>query len=135
MDVVRMCASTACGPQRMRSNHRATPPRKTSTRPSTRVTTPPMLIEATLSEADILTEVVEPHRPGLSRELAEELLSLHFNEGATDRIRELLQKNNAGTISGAEKQTLDNYLRVGEFIDLMQAKARVALTKSGPAGQ
>lgn len=94
-----------------------------------------MPIEATLSEADILTEVVEPHRPGLSRELAEELLSLHFNEGATDRIRGLLQKNNAGTISGAEKQTLDNYLRVGEFIDLMQAKARVTLTKFGPDGQ
>jgi len=55
------------------------------------------------------------------------LLSLRFNDDATNRIQELLQKNNAGTIAEAEKQTLDNYLRVGEFLDLMQAKARLTL--------
>ena len=87
--------------------------------------------QATLSEADILSEVVEPNRPTLSPELAEELLSWHFNDAATNRMRDLLQKNNAGTITPPEKQTLDKYLRVGEFIDLMQAKARITLTKSG----
>lgn len=92
-----------------------------------------MSTEATLTEADILTEVVEPNRPTISPELAEELLSLRFNDGANIRIRDLLQKNNAGTIKPAEKQTLDNYLRVGEFLDLMQAKARITLTKVSSA--
>lgn len=86
-----------------------------------------MMREATLTEADILTEVVEPNRPTLSPQLAEELIALHFNDGATSRIRELLLKNNAGTIKPAEKTTLENYLRVGEFLDLLQAKARLTL--------
>lgn len=92
-----------------------------------------MSLEAVLTEADILTEVVEPNRATLSRELAEELLLLRFNDEALDRIRELLQKNNLGTITSSEKLTLDNYLRVGEFLDLMQAKARLAIHQSGSA--
>lgn len=92
-----------------------------------------MSTEATLTETDILTEVVEPNRATFSREFAEELLSMRFKDDATQRIQRLLEKNNAGTISAAEKTTLDNYLRVGEFFDLMQAKARVTLTKDGSA--
>lgn len=80
-----------------------------------------------ITEADILTEVVEPNRPMLSAELADELLSLKFNDEATSRIRDLLQKNNAGTITPTEKSTLEKYLRVGEFLDLWQAKARHTL--------
>lgn len=87
----------------------------------------------TLTEADILTEIVEPNRPMLSPQLAEELLSLHFGDKATNRIRELLQKNNTGTISPAEKATLEKYLRVGEFLDLMQAKARHTLHQNDSA--
>ncbi len=89
--------------------------------------------QATLTETDILTEVVESSRPMLSLELAKELLSWHFSDTASDRMRELLQRNNAGTITPPEKQTLDNYLRVGEFIDLVQAKARITIQKSGHA--
>lgn len=79
------------------------------------------------TEADILDELFESDRPTPSAELAQELLSLKFNERATNHIRELLQKNNADTITLAEKSTLENYLRVGEFLDLMQAKARHTL--------
>ncbi|MDA1055730.1 MAG: hypothetical protein O3C40_35495 [Planctomycetota bacterium] len=92
-----------------------------------------MSTEPTLTEADILTEVVEPNRATLSPQLAEELLSLHFNEKATNQIRELLQKNNSGSITPAEKATLEKYLRVGEFLDLMQAKARLTLHQNGSA--
>lgn len=84
-----------------------------------------------LTEADILREVVDPNRPTFSPQLVQELLSLKFNDDATNRIRDLLQKNNSGTITPAEKSTLDNYLRVGEFLDLMQAKARVTLHQNG----
>ena len=92
-----------------------------------------MSTEPTLTEADILTEVVEPNRATLSPQLAEELLSLHFNDKATNQIRELLQKNNIGSITPAEKATLEKYLRVGEFLDLMQAKARLTLHQNGSA--
>jgi hypothetical protein len=82
---------------------------------------------STLTEADILSEVVAPNEPTLSQELAHAILSVRFSDRATDRIRELLQKNNAGTLTPLERADLDKYLRVGQFIDLMQAKARVSL--------
>lgn len=91
-----------------------------------------MISSLALTEADILDEVVEPNRSTFSRQVAEEFLSLRFNETATERIRELLQKNNAGTIFEVEKATLNNYLRVGELLDLLQAKARVSLLQNGP---
>ena len=90
-----------------------------------------MPLEAILTEADILSEVVEPNRAMLSAELAEELMSLKFNDEATERIRDLLQKNNAGTITPTEKTTLEKYLRVGEFLDLWQAKAQLTLHQLG----
>ena len=92
-----------------------------------------MITEATISAADILTEVVEPGRPNLSPDAAREFLSLRFNDAATTRIRDLLQKNNAGTITPPEKSTLENYLRVGELLDLLQVKARLTLRQSNPA--
>jgi hypothetical protein len=87
--------------------------------------------DATLSEVEILSEVVEPNRSTFSHALAKELLSMRFNDNATARIRDLIGKNSAGTISSAEEETLGNYLRVGEFLDLLQAKARLALLKNG----
>ena len=87
----------------------------------------------TLTEADILSELVAPSEPSLSQEFARAVLSVRFNESATNRIRELLQNNNAGTITAAEKSDLDKYLRVGQFLDLMQAKARLSLEHAGPA--
>jgi hypothetical protein len=84
-----------------------------------------------LTEADILSELVDASRPTFSPQVAQDLLSLKFNADATNRIRDLLLKNSSGMITPAEKATLDNYLRVGEFLDLMQAKARVRL-RNGP---
>ena len=81
----------------------------------------------TLTEADILTEVVAPDEPTLPQEFAHAVLSVRFNDSATETIRELLQKNSAGTITTEEKDDLEKYMRVGQFLDLMQAKARQSL--------
>jgi hypothetical protein len=37
------------------------------------------------------------------------------------------RRKNAGTITAAEESDLHKYLRVGQFLDLMQAKARLSL--------
>jgi hypothetical protein len=84
----------------------------------------------TLTEADILADVVAPEDPTLSQEFARAVLAVRFNDHATGRIRELLQKKNAGTITPAEESDLQKYLRVGQFLDLMQAKARLSLKSS-----
>ena len=49
----------------------------------------------------------------------------------TKRIRQLLQKNNRGTISAAERLTLEKYLRVGQLLDLLHAKAKLSLHQNG----
>lgn len=81
----------------------------------------------TLTEADILSEVVAPDQPMLESDFARAVLSVRFSDTATDHIRDLLQKNNSGVITPSEKTTLDNYIRVGQFVDLLQAKARLSL--------
>ncbi len=83
-----------------------------------------------VTEADILGEVVAPDRPGLPEEVARSILSLHFSEGARKRIRRLIEANNRGSIAAEEKGELDKYLRVGQFLDLLQAKARVSLAQA-----
>jgi hypothetical protein len=80
-----------------------------------------------LTEADILSDVIAPDEPTMNRDFALAILSLRFNQGATSRIGDLLQKKNRGSISPQEAAVLEKYLRVGQFLDLMQAKARLSL--------
>jgi hypothetical protein len=86
-----------------------------------------MATQSTISEADILTKVVAPRKADLSPEAARSFLGLRFDAVTTKRIRGLLQKNNRGTISAAERLTLDKYLRVGQLLDLLHAKAKLSL--------
>jgi hypothetical protein len=83
------------------------------------------------TEGDILAQVVAPRKADLTLEAARGLLALKFDRRAQQRIRKLLQQNNGGTISAADRLTLDNYLRVGQLLDLLHAKARLTLGKKG----
>lgn len=89
--------------------------------------------QATLPTAGVLSEIVEPTGSVESPLVAKELLSLHLKDEAKNRIRELLQKKNAGTITPAEQTTLEEYLVAGELIDLLHAKARRTLQSSDSA--
>ena len=81
----------------------------------------------TITEATILEEVLAPVFAGLDRGVARNFLALKFDRSTLRKIRQLLQKNNRGTISAAERIALEKYLRVGSFLDLLHAKARLAL--------
>ena len=87
---------------------------------------------STVTEADILAEIIAPDKPGLDPDTARAVLRLQFNNHARERIRQLLDANNRGKISDAEHAELQKYLRVGQFIDLMQAKARLSFPESSP---
>jgi hypothetical protein len=86
-----------------------------------------MATASTLSEADILEQVLAARNGGLSPETARDLLKLSFDRPTTTRIRTLLNKNNRGTIQADERAMLDKYLRVGQLIDLLHAQAKLAL--------
>ena len=84
----------------------------------------------TLTEADILEKVVAPNVADLTPAAARSLLGFKFDASTTKRIRQLVQKNNRGTISADERIDLEKFLRVGQFLDLVHAKARLSLQES-----
>jgi hypothetical protein len=83
-----------------------------------------------VTEADILDDLAGTNESGLSAEAAESILALHFSERARKRIQRLLEANSRGEIEASDRAELDKYLRVGQFVDLLQAKARLSLEKS-----
>ena len=80
-----------------------------------------------ITEADIIERVIGPNQASLSPETARSILGLQFDDSAQSRIRVLLRNNADGTISAEDKGELDKYLRVGTFLDLIRAKAKLSL--------
>lgn len=85
------------------------------------------MIPHTITEADILAHVISPNQPGLPPESARAILELKFDQTALERMNDLAEKNRAGVLSEAERMEMEKYLRVGQFLNLLQAKARVSL--------
>jgi hypothetical protein len=83
-----------------------------------------------ITATEILDEVIQPIESSFAPEFARMVLQLRLSTTAQDRIRELLQRNNAGQLDVAEKTALENYLLVGQFLDLLQVKARARLQGS-----
>jgi hypothetical protein len=79
------------------------------------------------SDTEILRRVIEPDRANLSPEAARFMLGLDFPEADHERMALLSDKANAGTLSEQERDELEGYIRVSDFLSLVQAKARMAL--------
>jgi len=79
------------------------------------------------SEAEIIERIVASKSGRLSAEAARAILGMTFDRPTTSRIRQLLKKNNRGTISVEDRLTLERYLRVGQLFDLLHVKARLSL--------
>ena len=86
---------------------------------------------ASISDLDILTDVISPDQPDLSPESAQALLSLKFRPRAVERLNELAEKNRKGLLTPVEHADLERYLMVGNFLNLLQAKARKTLAMTG----
>jgi hypothetical protein len=82
-----------------------------------------------LTETEILEQVLEPHGTGMSAEAAKALLGFRFNASAVARINELAEMNRQGTLTPSERALLERYQRVGNFLNLIHARARCALSE------
>lgn len=82
------------------------------------------------SDADILDRMIRPGRADMGAEAAQALLKLKFDADATKSIKRLLKANASGKITPDDRLLLDRYLRVGQLIDLIQAKARLSLSQA-----
>jgi hypothetical protein len=84
-----------------------------------------------LTEASILEQVVMSDHSGMSPESARAILDLRFEPSAVSRMNELAEKNREGSITEPEREEMGKYLRVGNFLNLMQAKARLVIPPRG----
>jgi uncharacterized protein YnzC (UPF0291/DUF896 family) len=58
-------------------------------------------------------------------------LAIKFTPEDEERIRELMERNNRGTITEREQAEIESYRRVGTFLGIVQAKTRLHLKKAG----
>lgn len=86
-----------------------------------------------ISEAAIWMRLIQPEKGDLSPEVAREWLRLRFSNADIERVRELSQKADDGTLTPDEERVLDTYLNVGSVLELLKAKARLSLSKTTSA--
>jgi hypothetical protein len=84
-----------------------------------------------LTGLEVFAEVIGANHGDLSVAVARSCLSWTFGDRAVSRMSELARLNCSGTITPAEHEELDKYLRVGAFSNLLQAKARLSLKSPG----
>jgi hypothetical protein len=83
----------------------------------------------TYSEAAIFSRVLEPEKPLISPDAARSFLALDFSSTDRERLNVLSAKARAGSLTPDEDEELENFLRVGDLLAIMQSKARRSLQK------
>ena len=80
--------------------------------------------------ADLLRRVFDLPGRGLSKPLAEGLLSLDFPESDAVRAAELNEKANEGLLTDGEREELQVYANVSDLLAYWRFKARQALQQN-----
>ena len=75
-------------------------------------------------EASIMERLV------IDPESAKAVLSMRFAPADEERMRNLMDKNNQGIISAEEQAEMEAFRRIGSFLAIAQAKARLHLTQA-----
>lgn len=83
-----------------------------------------------IKEVEIWMRLLQPEKGDLPAEVAREWLRLRFPSTDVERVRELSQKADEGTLNQDEERELDTYLSVGNVLELLKAKARRSLSKA-----
>jgi hypothetical protein len=65
----------------------------------------------------------------LSPEKADAIVSLAFSPEDQQRMYELMERNNQGTITDSERAEMEGFRRVGTLLGILQSRARLALSK------
>ena len=78
---------------------------------------------APLTEGEILSHAIETIGQTHWHQLAHVLSKLTLPDRDLDRVDRLLEKRRTDTITDAQRAELEKYLRVGNFLDLMRARA------------
>ena len=80
-----------------------------------------------LTEVDILSQVVQPSDGNIPPEIASFLLGLKFDDNTIQHMSDLALRHNQGELTTSEIQEMERYRRVGNFLNLLHAKAKLSL--------
>ena len=79
----------------------------------------------------MLEQLAEMDARGMSPETARTYLQLGFRRSHRQRVDTLSDKAQRGALTPAEDQELDEFIRVGNLLAILQSKARQALKNAG----
>lgn len=82
----------------------------------------------------LLERVFCPDGAALTPETAKFFLSLGFRDEDQDRVDELSAKASAGTLTLDEKQELEDFIALGDFLAIAKSKARQVLMQPAAVG-
>ena len=82
---------------------------------------------ASITEAEILSEVIAPEEGNIAPDHARWFLDLEFRPAAIGRMNDLAEKSRQGILTDAERVEMEKYMRVGSFLSLIKSKARQSL--------
>jgi hypothetical protein len=90
---------------------------------------------STASESfrSILSRAMNNGGAAMAPAFARRVLTYGFSPADQERIADLMERNQAGVLPPAEKAELDEFARVGTFLSILQAQARLALKRTAKA--
>ena len=94
-----------------------------------------MPTDTLMTEADILADIIAAGEGDLVPEVARAILRWKFSGRSVSQMNRLAQRNQGGTITAAEREALERYLRVGSLLNLLQAKAHLSLNSAADSEQ
>ena len=78
-------------------------------------------------ESGILERAITAENESWSPEAARAILAFKLADADLRRADELAGKARSGAMTEEERQTLENYLHVGRFVEFMKARALLSL--------
>ncbi len=79
----------------------------------------------------ILNRLLDPVSTSLNEEAARKLIGLKADRRVRARVQALARRCNEGKLTPDERSEYESYVMAGEFIAVLQAKARMRLTRLG----
>lgn len=84
-----------------------------------------------MSTVSYLDRMLEPVTQCFTTEVADKLMHIQVDPELQARIDELADKNTEGELNDEERTEYETYVRAGNLISILQAKARRLLAEYG----
>lgn len=86
-------------------------------------------METTTQQSAIINEMLEPLTAALTPETAQLMANLKAKPSVERRVNALAEKCNEGTLSEAEQSEYEAYVRIGNVINILKARAKQTLSQ------